>query len=210
MSTVSTVTAAAGLAMRPATLADLDEIDRLLVETFGRGAGAALGGVPEEVQLQLRRDLRGLNPDPTAGLLVATDGAAIAGVVAVERAETAGRLGAAALPVLRWLGPLGALRFFLAALATRYRPAPDEAYLSCLAVAPSHRRQGVGEWLLRSAELEAGRHGKTFVSGFVAPTNRASLALCEKVGFRPGRPAGPRWRRPVSRRGFTYLRKPLP
>jgi ribosomal protein S18 acetylase RimI-like enzyme len=207
---MAAASAAVGLEIRPAGLADLEPIDRLLIETFGRGADSALGGVPQEVQLQLRRDLRRLTPDPTDGLLVATDGAAIAGVVALERAETSGRLGAAVLPVLRRLGPLGALRFFLAALATGYRPARGEAYLSCLAVAPSHRRRGVAERLLRSAELEAGRHGKTLLSGFVAPTNHASLALCQKLGFHPGRPAGPRWRRPVSRRGFIYLRKPLP
>jgi ribosomal protein S18 acetylase RimI-like enzyme len=197
------------LEIRPARRSDLGAIDRLLGETFGQTAGSAFGGASLAAQRRLRRVLRRLDPRPTDGLLVATDGAAIAGVIALETDGTATPLRSAARPALRLLGPVGGLRFLLAAWVARYRPAPAEAYLSCLAVAPSYRRRGLGERLLAAAEREAWRRGKTLLSLLVARDNRASLALCQKLGFRPGRPTGWRRLRPFGRTGFIYLQKRL-
>ena len=195
--------------IRPARLDDLEAVDRLLVETFGNSAGSVFAGVPAEVQLRLRRRLRRLAARPAEGLLVAAGRTGIAGVVLLATAESHGRPPLAALAALRPLGVLGLIRFCVAAWATIHRPAADEVYLFGLAVAPSHRRQGIAELLLRRAEEEARRLGKTVMSADVAPTNRASLALCEKRGFGPGEPAGRRWRRLILRRGSVHLRKAL-
>src|SRR5689334_8331721 len=95
---------AATLEIRLATDDDLEAVDRLLVETFGNAAGSAFQGVPVAVQLRLRRRLRRLAARPAEGVIVAADGARIAGVEALATAENHGRPPLAALALLRPLG----------------------------------------------------------------------------------------------------------
>ena len=52
-----------------------------------------------------------------------------------------------------------------------------------LAVAPSHRRQGVGRGLLEAALAEAGRRGAEAMFLEVAADNAPALALYRSVGF---------------------------
>jgi ribosomal protein S18 acetylase RimI-like enzyme len=162
---------------------DLAAVEELMARTFGQSAGSAFSGVSVDVQARLRLALRRLEANPTDGLLVATDGRSVVGAIAVETAVSARLPGLAALAVLRPLGVLGIARFYLSALAAWYRPSADEAYLSALTVAPTHRRRGLAERLLRAAEQESARRGRTIVSALVAPTNQASLALFGKAGF---------------------------
>ena len=82
-----------------------------------------------------------------------------------------------------------------------------EAYVHGLVVAPSHRRRGLGERLLEAAAAESSSRGKRLLSAFVAPTNRASLALFARQGFRPG-PAGRRLGL-IPRRAVVLLRREL-
>jgi ribosomal protein S18 acetylase RimI-like enzyme len=70
------------------------------------------------------------------------------------------------------------------AATSYYRPAPHEAYLFALAVAPAYRRRGIATRLLRAAEAQARAWDKTLASAFVAPTNAASRGLLRKHGYR--------------------------
>ena len=172
------------LRLRAATLADLEAIERAWLTTFGGGPGAALSGVPFEVALAVRLALRRAAPDPAGGCYVACDGPALAGVIAVETAETAARPGVAALRHLRPLGLPAALRLLVRLWTTTYRPARDEAYLCGLAIAPPYRRRGVGSGLVALAEAAARRQGKRVASCLIARDNTASLALARRCGFR--------------------------
>jgi ribosomal protein S18 acetylase RimI-like enzyme len=200
---------AGAVEIRPARVDDLEAVERLLGQSFGQSSDSAFAGLAADEQVQLRLALRQLEPDPTDGLFVAADAASIVGVVGLVTAENASRPGLAALRVLRRLGVLGVARFFATALASDYRPGADEAYLYGLAVAPTHRRRGLGERLLRAVQQESSRRGKRVLSAFVAPTNRASLSLCERQGFRRQRAPGAFWRRLTSRRGSLHLRMEL-
>lgn len=59
----------------------------------------------------------------------------------------------------------------------------DESYLYNLAVLPQYRRRGIGEALLRHACSEMFGTGASFVSLEVRRSNRAAIALYEKLGF---------------------------
>ncbi len=60
-------------------------------------------------------------------------------------------------------------------------PAPDEAEILALTVAPEHRRCGVGGALLQTF-LE-GRRGRVFLE--VRPSNAAARRLYQRFGFTP-------------------------
>lgn len=59
----------------------------------------------------------------------------------------------------------------------------DEAHISTLAVAPSHRRRGVGELLLLTMIEEAERRGAATVTLEVRVSNLPAQHLYEKYGF---------------------------
>jgi ribosomal-protein-alanine N-acetyltransferase len=67
----------------------------------------------------------------------------------------------------------------------------DEAHINTLAVHPTWRRLGLGEWLLQTLIKEAQVLGATVATLEVRPSNHAALALYQKynfqeVGRRPG------------------------
>lgn len=181
--------------IRAATLDDLEAVERLLIRTFSGQGRSVLGDMPEDRQVQVRLEMRRTAPDPTAGLLVAVDGPVVAGVVAMETAETAGLPGLATLRALRPLGLTGMARFFALSVATLYRPAPDEAYLLGMAVAPEYRRRGLAARLTQTAEEYARIRGKTTASLLVAPDNHASLELSRSCGYVEAPARSSLWRR---------------
>ncbi len=60
-------------------------------------------------------------------------------------------------------------------------PVPDEAEILTLAVAPEHRRRGVGGALLQA--FLRGRRGRVFLE--VRPSNAAARRLYQRFGFTP-------------------------
>ena len=172
------------MVIEAASPGDLEAVERLLIAAFhGNSPPPAV-----ERQVRVRRALRRAPPD---GMIVARMEAALAGVVTVVTAQPAPLPSPAWLPVLRWLGPLGAARFLAAALRTSlYRPGPDEAYLFGLAVAPAYQRRGVAGRLLASAEQHARALGKRRTIAHVARNNAASLALLRRCGYNVALPSG--------------------
>jgi len=61
----------------------------------------------------------------------------------------------------------------------------DELHVLNLAVAPEHRRRGLGRWLLGFALDLGARRGARCALLEVRPSNGAALALYQAVGFEP-------------------------
>ena len=59
----------------------------------------------------------------------------------------------------------------------------SEAWVGGMGTAPSHRGRGLGERVLRAGTEAAGKHGCGVVWLEVITTNRAAIALYEKLGF---------------------------
>jgi|ERR1051326_440637 [ribosomal protein S18]-alanine N-acetyltransferase len=60
----------------------------------------------------------------------------------------------------------------------------DELHINTLAVAPDHRRAGVATLLLRHVLAETANEGARRATLEVRASNRAALALYERLGFR--------------------------
>jgi ribosomal protein S18 acetylase RimI-like enzyme len=178
--------------IRQAVEADLEAIDRLLIETLWHGDRSVLQHVPAHLRAQVRRDLRAASPEPCAGLLVAVDDGRIVGTIAVETMEALRLRWRHAWGAMRPYGFLLALRFVLAALRS-YRPGRDEAHLSMLAVGPGCRGRGLGQRLVRAAEAYALEREKRLAVAFIHRDNAASRAVFGKRGFRHAHllPRGP-------------------
>jgi len=166
--------------VRPARAADLPQVERLSMEAF---ASALWRGTPPDRQLRVRRRLW-LTGNLLAGLLVGVDGDELIAAIAIDTTETAFRLTRGRLAVLRELGPLRAARFAALWTLTHYRPAPDEAYLHTLVVAPEHRRRSAGRTMVTAAEDRAREWGKRRASVVVERGNVPSLRLMESLGYR--------------------------
>lgn len=61
--------------------------------------------------------------------------------------------------------------------------APDEGQITCVAVHPSARRQGLGRALIDRLILEAAARGLEQISLEVRVSNEAAIALYERAGF---------------------------
>jgi ribosomal protein S18 acetylase RimI-like enzyme len=170
--------------IRPATVANLEAVERLLVDTFSPRAGPHPGNIGPDRRIAARIALRQLNDRPVVGVLVAVDGQTLAGVASVITRDIAAWPGPLWLPALRPLGLRGMLRTLAWATRSYYRPAPHEAYLFAFAVAPAYRRHGIAGKLLQAAEAQARAWDKTLASAFVAHGNAASLGLLRKYGYR--------------------------
>jgi len=59
----------------------------------------------------------------------------------------------------------------------------DEGYITNVAVAPEHRRQGIGRALIVRLLVEAERQGLAFVTLEVRASNEAAIALYQQLGF---------------------------
>lgn len=118
--------------------------------------------------------------------LVSSAGGEVAGVLAgfpyseyEPRARRFALLAVSRMPPWRWLGPWRAGRFDAAALR-----APEGAwYVDSLAVAPQHRRAGVGRALLAAAEQRAREAGCAVLALDAAENNRAARALYDSWGM---------------------------
>jgi ribosomal-protein-alanine N-acetyltransferase len=60
----------------------------------------------------------------------------------------------------------------------------DEMHIATIATHPDFRRQGIGEYLLRAALLDARQLGARLAFLEVRETNSAAQAMYEKFGFR--------------------------
>jgi len=60
----------------------------------------------------------------------------------------------------------------------------DEGNIANLAVAPEHRRRGIGQKLLRAAEDRGRGLGLRFLNLEARKSNAAAVALYEKLGYR--------------------------
>jgi ribosomal protein S18 acetylase RimI-like enzyme len=139
------------LAIRPARREDLAEVERLMVLAFPDVLGPALGDRPLKVKVETLLRLRAGRPDPTAGTVVArTRDGELAGVSRFVTADMRDAPILTRLAALRPLGVLGALRFLavVSIAFIRYRPAPDEAFLSGIAVEERFRGRSVARRLL--------------------------------------------------------------
>lgn len=176
--------------VRPATTADLPQVERLCMETF---ATALWRGVPPDVQLRVRLDLWQTG-NLLDSLLVAVDGDRLIGAIAIDTTETVFRLTRGRLAVLRALGPLRMARFVGLWTVTHHRPAPDEAYLHSIVVASAYRRRSAARTMVAAAEAQALRWGKRLASVVIERANTPSLRLVESLGYRFVEPlrTGPR------------------
>lgn len=170
--------------IRPATLADLETLERLRLQTFSVTDTSTLRHVPQEVQLEVRLNMWRLTQNVLKGLLVAWDGAQLVGTVAVGTTDTTLRFAWPQLAVLRRLGLWPMLRYLGVWTLTHYEPAPDEAYLYGIVVDPTYRRHGMAAKLMAAAEAQARSWGKQLATGFIERNNTPSLQMAQKLGYR--------------------------
>ncbi len=169
--------------IRPATLDDLEAVERLNLQVFASVSKGLMDHLPLETQVQTRINLRRASGDPVEGLLVVTDGDRLVGSIEVETREMSPRRGWAHLKALRPLGLLRAWQVLLTWAVVSYRPAPHEAYLHGMVIDPAYRRQGLARRLTLAAEEQARRYGKSLTVALISPDNAPSLALIKRCGY---------------------------
>jgi ribosomal-protein-alanine N-acetyltransferase len=64
-----------------------------------------------------------------------------------------------------------------------YRIFADEMHLLKIAVSPKWRSHGIGQWLLSKCMEEARANGAIRILLEVRPSNRAAIAMYDKMGF---------------------------
>lgn len=142
--------------------------------------------------------------------MVAERRGAMAGVVhlALHQSPEGGVLG----PLAREIGlPRAARAGLVLSLLSHARLAPGEAYLEELAVAPHHRRRGVGRALVEACAREATERGRERLTLWVAEDNAGARALYETSGFIERRRRRSLLGRVVFGMGTAlYLERPLP
>lgn len=155
--------------LRPADGGDIDALLGLVRDS--------MSGIPEVLfgldGMRARLTDPALGPG-LSGCVLAEDGGEVVGE----------RLGYPLDAGAGWTPPVTPAADILPMLRTfRSLVAPGTWYLSSIAVAESHRRQGLGRALLRSAAAAALAAGKAEVSLHVFRGQDAALALYEAAGF---------------------------
>lgn len=172
--------------IRPATFADLETLERLRLQTFSArapnavvlcAAGCAIAGALKHAAVHPKcpqGTLGGLGrrifcnwwepwplaqPKPRCGLPGHT------------------------LAALRHLGLWPMMRYLGVWASTYYEPAPQEAYLYGIVVAPAYRRRGLAAELMNTAEAQYAGWGKQLATGFIERSNTPSLQMVQKLGY---------------------------
>lgn len=170
--------------IRPATKADLETVERLKLQAPSLHTTAALNGTGLEAQLQTQLNLWRTGRRSLQTLLVATDDDRVIGAIALDTVETAVAPRLTDLPALRPLGFRRTLRFLFTWLYS-YRPqSVAEAYLREVIVEPVYRQHGIAVHLTQEAERLAQRLGKTVSAVLIDRSNKPSLNLIRKLGYR--------------------------
>jgi GNAT superfamily N-acetyltransferase len=170
--------------IRPATVQDLPEVERLRSAAFSTAETSVWRGVPADTQLKVRLKIWELSRHALPGLLVCVDGEEVVGTAAIATTETVVRLNWRLVPTLFHLGPVRTPRFLTIWLLANYVPSADEAYFHDMVVAPEHRRRGIALALMTAREDQARQWGKRIASGMVVYDNTPSLRLYEASGYR--------------------------
>jgi ribosomal protein S18 acetylase RimI-like enzyme len=172
--------------IREATVADIPQVERLILENFPPLFQMTMGQKPASVKHQVMVNLRLTRQDPVAGLLVAdTDEGETIGTFAYELPGTYMGYSAGRLKALRPLGPIGAIRFVLLArlLFVTHPSKPGEVYIRSAATKPTYRQGGIASQFLTYAEEKARIAGCQVATTLIASTNAASLRIMQKFGY---------------------------
>ncbi len=185
---------------------DLTAVTEILELSFGGKMAAAMPGRPEAgARLMAEAALMG------GDAWVAEDGGVIGLVTFQDRKRP--WYGHAEWSLVRRVRPLGrALRALLFLLLFHAVDFPaSELYLETMAVHPAACGRGVGSGLLRFADEEARRRGRTSVSLYCIRDNPGARALYVRYGYRIVRSEDLWWCSPVM--GFRItdqMRRELP
>jgi ribosomal protein S18 acetylase RimI-like enzyme len=220
-----------GVAVRPATAADVPAIARVFGAAFDdyrRGFGvdaATLAGLWEE-SLAARvpaTTVAVLNagpagPDPARPLTAQVP--TVVGFVVTVRPGATEEYGTARdrrgrmerlVQVLGWRG-LWRLPAFFAPIGMAYArrsQARDELYISLLAVDPAYQRRGIGQALLGAAEAEARAAGAAGILLHAAANNHRARAAYARAGYEAVCTVRALWPGPARIPAFVALRKSL-
>ena len=139
-----------------------------------------------------------------------------AGVLAAFAAEDAARYGRRFVSLAMRRLPPGAwpsaIRHLRAAARVAPTPPAGAWYVDALAVAPAHRRRGIGEFLLDAAADDARRRGADALALDTGLENRTAQALYAKAGFAvraETRAPDPQTAAALGGSGFVSYVKPL-
>jgi ribosomal protein S18 acetylase RimI-like enzyme len=163
------------LIVRPATHADAPGVARVVARAFKDKFHPAFG--TEE------KAIRALTPYVAAEMtrrgnyvFVATVGEVVVGSVSVSTQKSF--VSGVAGMFYRAVGFWGTVRaLFVLSFLSDPAPAPDEAYVEVLGVAPEYQRQGVGRALMVAAEEMARSLHKRRLTLYVTANNRAAQTL---------------------------------
>jgi ribosomal protein S18 acetylase RimI-like enzyme len=87
--------------------------------------------------------------------------------------------------------------------------AKDELYVSLLAVDPAHQGRGIGQALLREADMQARAIGAAAVLLHTASTNTRARAAYARAGYELICTVRAPWKGPAEIPAYVALRKPL-
>ncbi|NBU63490.1 MAG: GNAT family N-acetyltransferase [Chloroflexia bacterium] len=174
------------ITIRAATPADIDGVVAVHRDAFNDKFLAAFGRAKFQIGVELMAETwRRQGPAGLQGMWVAIIDDQIVATIALRARVTMRQL--PPVPV-EWLfiKALGFARamYALTALSAIDHPiAPNELYISDVAVRSSYQRRGVARALLHHATSEARRLNLKSLCLFVSATNRAALALYQQAGY---------------------------
>jgi ribosomal protein S18 acetylase RimI-like enzyme len=209
-----------GVRLRPAQVSDTPAIARVFGNAFDdyrRGFGVDAATLAALWQESLTARVRSTT---VATVDDGTEGGLVVGFVVTVRPGTQERYGGSRTAQRRtslWWQTLGARAFWrlpsffvpMGMAYARRSQAKDELYVSLLAVDPSEQGRGIGQALLREADVQGRAIGAAAVLLHTASTNTRARAAYARAGYELVCTVRSPWKGPAGIPAYVALRKRL-
>lgn len=172
------------LRIRPARPVDLPGLAAVLHDAFSDKMRAVFGRDPEKVRALLETLYAGPLRRGYDGILVAEQDGRVVGTLTIEPLHHT--LEEHRLFEARAIEQLGLLRMVWASWLLwlmSHHPAPGEAYIGDMGVAPDCQGRGIGGRLVQAAEEWALAHDCERLTLWVAATNAPAIRVYERAGL---------------------------
>ncbi len=172
------------LRVRSARLADLPAVAVVLEDAFNDKMRMIFGKQSEKTRALLENIYTGPVRRGYDGVLVAEWDGRIVGTLLIEPMHHTTPENRAFVHIAtRELGMLRVLMASFLLWLVGHEPEPGEAYISDVGVAADCQDQGIGQQMMRQAELWAINRRRSRLTLWVAATNERAIHVYEKAGF---------------------------